>query len=57
MDGYTKAAIREAMAKRSESRVKFDDYMDKLINGPMVYVLAVIFYGFWGWVIRSSLVI
>ncbi len=51
MDGYTKAAIKEALAKRSPREVKFDDFMDRLINGPAVYVFAVLFYGFWGWVI------
>lgn len=34
MDGYTKAAIREALAKRTSRQVKFDDFMDRLINGP-----------------------
>ena len=48
MDGYTKAAIKEELAKRSPRQVKSDDFMDRLINGPAVYVLALLFYGFWG---------
>ena len=55
MDGYTRAAIKEALARRSPRRVKFDDFMDRLINGPMMYVLAVLLYGFLGWVIWQSL--
>jgi len=54
MDGYTKAAIKEELAKRSPRQVKSDDFMDRLINGPAVYVLALLFYGFWGWVIWES---
>jgi len=41
MDGYTKAAIKEALAKRSAHQVKFDDYMERLVNGPAVYGVAV----------------
>jgi len=26
-----------------------------LINGPAVYGIALLFYGFWGWVIWESL--
>lgn len=48
MDGYTKAAIKEAMAKRSPREVKWDAFMDRLINGSFVYVFAVIFWGSWG---------
>lgn len=51
MDGYTKAAIKEALAKRSPRQVKFDGFMERLVNGPFVYGVAVSFYGFWGWVI------
>ncbi|MGB0908167.1 MAG: hypothetical protein ACPGVT_11785 [Maricaulaceae bacterium] len=51
MDGYTKAAIREALAKRTPRQVKFDDFMDRLINGPMVYVFSIVFWGLFGWVI------
>ena len=45
MDGYTKAAIKEALAKRSPREVKWDAFMDKLINGPMAYVFAMMFWG------------
>jgi len=55
VDGYTKAAIREALAKRTSRQVKFDDFMDRLINGPMVYVFAVLFWGLLGWGIWESL--
>lgn len=51
MDGYTKAAIREALAKRTPQQVKFDDFMDRLINGLMVYVFAIAFWAVLGWVI------
>ena len=54
MDGYTKAAIREALAKRTPRQIKFDDFMDRLINGPMVYVFAVAFWGLLGWGIWSG---
>ena len=53
MDGYTKAAINEALAKRSPRQVRFDDLMERLVNGSAVYGVAVLFYGFWGWVIWS----
>ncbi len=55
MDGYTKAAIKEALAKRSPRQVRFDDFMERLVKGPGVYGLAVVFYGFFGWVIWQSL--
>lgn len=55
MDGYTKAAIKEELAKRSPRQVKRDEFLDRLINWPAVYVFAVLFYGFWGWVIWASL--
>ena len=55
MDGYTKAAIQEALAKRTPRQVKSDKFMDGLINGPMIYVVTALFYGFWGWVIWESL--
>jgi len=55
MDGYTKAAIKEAMAKRSPREVKWDAFMDRLINGPVVYVFAIAFWGLLGWVIFVSL--
>ena len=55
MDGYTKAAIREALAKRTSRQVNFDNFMDRLINGPMVYVFAVLFWGLLGWGIWESL--
>lgn len=54
MDGYTKAAIKEELAKRSPGQVKRDEFMKRLINGPVVYVFALLFYGFWGWVIWES---
>ena len=55
VDGYTKAAIKEAMAKRSPRQVKWDANMDRLINGPAVYVFAIAFWGLLGWVIFVSL--
>lgn len=55
MDGYTKAAIKEELAKRSQGKVKYDEFMELLTNGPAVYVFALLFYGFWGWVIWASL--
>jgi len=55
VDGYTKAAIRKAITKRSARQIKFDDFMERLINGPAVYGIALLFYGFWGWVIWESL--
>lgn len=55
MDGYTKAAIKEAVAKRSPRQVRFDDFLERMVNGPAVYGIAVLFYGFWGWVIFESL--
>ena len=55
MNGYTRAAIKESLAKRSAREVKFDAFMERVINGPMVYVFTVLFYGFWGWVIWVSL--
>ena len=54
MDGYTKAAIKEALAKRTPRQVRFDDFMDRLINGPMVYVFAGLFWGMLGWGICNS---
>lgn len=54
MDGYTKAAIKEAMAKRSPREVEWDAFMDRPINGPAVYVFTCLFYGFWAWVIWES---
>ena len=55
MNGYTKAAIRDALARRSPRQVRRDDFVDRIINGPAVYVFAVLFYGFWGWVMWMSL--
>lgn len=55
MDGYTKAAIEGALAKRSPRQVRLDEFMDRMINGPAVYVSTVLFYGFWGWVMWMSL--
>ena len=55
MDGYTKAAIKEALAKRSPRQVKFDAFMERIVNGTKIYAIAVLFYGFWGWVIWESL--
>ena len=54
MDGYTKAAIQEALAKRSPRQVKFDEVMERLVIRPVVCGVAVLFYGFWGWVIFES---
>ena len=54
MDGYTKAVIKEALAKRSPCQVRFDYFMERLVNGPAVYVVAILFYGFWSWVIVES---
>ena len=48
-------AIKEELAKRSPRLVKFDDFMERLINGPAVFGIAVLFYGFWGWAIWESL--
>ena len=55
MDGYTKAAIKDALARRSARQIKFDDFMERVVNGPAVYGISVLFYGFWGWVIWESL--
>ena len=55
MDGYTKAAIKEALAERSPRQVKFDAFMERIVNGTTIYVIAILFYGFWGWVIWESL--
>ena len=55
MDGYTRAAIKDALARRSPRQVKFDDFMERVIIGPAVYGVAVLFYGLWGWVIWESL--
>lgn len=54
MDGYTKAAIKEALARRWPRQVKFDDFVERVVNGPTVNGVAVLFYGFWGWVIFES---
>ncbi len=54
MDGYTKAAIKDALTRRSPRQVKFDEVMGQLVNGPAVYGIAVLFYGFWGCVIFGS---
>ena len=54
MDGYTKAEIKEALARRSPRQVKFDEFMERVVNGPAVYGVALMFYGFWGWVIFGS---
>ena len=54
MDRYTKVAIKEELAKRSPRQVKRDEFMERLINGPAVYVFALLFHGFWGWVIFES---
>jgi len=56
VDGYTKAAMREALAELSARQVRFDEMMDRLSNGPAVYGIAVLFYGFWGYVVWVSLV-
>ena len=55
MDGYTKAAIKESLAERSPRQVKFDAFMERIVNGTKIYAIAVLFYGFWGWVIWESL--
>jgi hypothetical protein len=34
MDGYTKAAIKEALATRSPRQIKFDEVMERVVNGP-----------------------
>jgi len=54
MDGYTKAAIKEALAKRSPLQLRFNEFMNRLINGPMLYVLATLFYGIFGWLIWEA---
>jgi len=54
MDGYTKAAIKEALAKRSPRQILFDDFMDLVINGPMIYVFCAGFYGLLGWMVWVS---
>ena len=55
MDGYSKAAIKEALAKRSSRQVRFDEVIERLVNGSAVYGVAVMFYGFWGWMIWVGL--
>ena len=55
MDGYTKAAIAEALAKRSSGQIAFDEAIDRFLNGMGVYLIGLAFYGFWGWVIWVSL--
>ena len=56
MDGYTRAAIKEELAKRSPRQVKRDEVMERVVNGLAVYVIALLFYGFWGWVIWGSVI-
>lgn len=55
MDGYTKAALAEALAKRSSRQVVIDEAIDRFLNGMGVYLTGLVFYGFWGWVIWESL--
>ena len=43
MDGYTKAAIKEALANLSPREVSLDALMDRMINGPVVYVFTALF--------------
>jgi len=55
MDGYTRAAIEEALAKRSSRQIAFDEAIDKVLNGAGVYLIGLAFYWFWGWVIWVSI--
>jgi len=55
MDGYTKAAIKEALKERTPREVKQDAFMDRLINGSMVYIFAVMFWVLLGWGFWESL--
>ena len=55
MDGYTKAAITEALAKRSPRQIAFDELIDRVLNGIGIYLIGAAFYGFWGWVVWESL--
>jgi len=55
MDSYAKAAFREAVAKRTPLQVRRDECLNRLVNGPTIYVFALLFYGFWGWVIFELL--
>ena len=55
MDGYTKAAMAEALAKRSSGQIAFDEAIDRVLNGAGVYLTGVAFYGFLGWVTLESL--
>jgi len=56
MDGYTKAAIKESLAECSPRQVKSDAFMERIVNGTTIYAIAILFYGFWGWVIWESLI-
>jgi len=55
MDGYTKAAIAEALAKRSSGQRAFDEAIDRVLNGAGVYLIGTAFYGFWGFVLWYSI--
>ena len=55
MDGYTKAAIREELSKRTDMQVKIDKLVDLTLNGPFIYLFTAVFYGFWGWLIWSTI--
>lgn len=48
MAGYTRAAIKDALAKRSARQVRCDDLMERLINGPLVYVFCTALYAVLG---------
>ena len=54
MDGYTKAALAEALAKRSSRQIAIDEVIDRFLNGAGVYLIGLAFYGFLGWVIWVS---
>ena len=55
MDGYTKAAIAEALAKRSSGQIAFDEAIDRVLNGAGIYMIGAAFYAFLGWVIWESI--
>ena len=46
MDRYTKAAIKELLAERSPRQVKFDAFMERIVNGATIYAIALCFMGF-----------
>ena len=55
MDGYTRVAIKDEMNKRSALQVKIDDALERMVNGPEVYIFTILIYGFWGRVLYMAL--